>query len=112
MRNAYKLSGELVREKLAAENENNKQIIEDISEADLVVITGTYDHIHTVLSSLKLPFAQLSQAQMLNAELNPHQTVFVNCASSFPPKGALKLADFVNRGGQLITTDWALKKCS
>ena len=109
MRNAYKLSGELVQEKLAAENKNNKRIIKDISAADLVVITGTYDHIHTVLASLKLPFVQLSQEQLLNAELKPHQTVFVNCARSFPPEGARKLADFVNQGGQLITTDWALK---
>ena len=42
-------------------------------------------------------------------ELKPEQTIYVNCPSSFPKEAALKLRKFVEEGGQLITTDWALK---
>lgn len=108
MGKAYEISNEIVKDRLHSEDEDNKRIIEDISSTDLVVIDGTYDHIHLVLSYLKLPFVRLRQDQVATADLNPHQTVFVNCAGSFPPEGARKLATFVAQGGQLITTDWAL----
>ncbi|MDR0659289.1 MAG: hypothetical protein LBG19_00475 [Prevotellaceae bacterium] len=110
MSKAYEISNAIVKDRLHAEDDDNKRLIEDISSTDLVVIDGTYDHIHLVLFYLKLPFVRLNHQQLLTAELNPHQTVFVNCASSFPVEGARKLATFVAHGGQLITTDWALEK--
>lgn len=110
MGKAYQISGDMVKDRLHSEDGDNKRIINDISSTDLVVIDGTYDHIHLVLHYLKLPFVRLNHQQLLTAELKPHQTVFVNCASSFPPEGARKLATFVAQGGQLITTDWALEK--
>ncbi len=110
MEKAYQVSGDMVKDRLHIEDGDNKRIINDISSTDLVVIDGTYDHIHLVLSYLELPFVRLDHQQLLTAELKPHQTVFVNCASSFPVEGARKLATFVAHGGQLITTDWALEK--
>ena len=110
MDKAYKLSGDMVKDRLHTEDNDNKRLIKDISSTDLVVVDGTYDHIHLVLSYLKLPFVRLNHQQLLTADLQPHQTVFVNCASSFPVEGARKLATFVAHGGQLITTDWALEK--
>jgi hypothetical protein len=110
MGKAYQISGDMVKDRLHTEDGDNKRLIDDISSTDLVVIDGTYDHIHLVLSYLKLPFVRLNHQQLLTAELKPHQTVFVNCASSFPVEGARKLATFVAHGGQLITTDWALEK--
>jgi len=109
MGDAYELSEALVKSRLYDEDADNKKIIEDISANDLVVVDGTYDHIHLVLSFLRIPFTRISQEQVINAKLMPHQTVFVNCAGSFPEKAARKLATFVSEGGQLITTDWALK---
>lgn len=109
MKEAYKVSGYIVKERLTSENKDNERVIRDISQNDLVVVQGTYDHIHLVLSSLKLPYIEISQNQLKNVKLKPHQTVFVNCASGFPAEEARRLASFVAEGGQLITTDWALK---
>ncbi len=109
MEKAYKLSNFLIRDRLKQEGKENESVIEDIEKNDLVVIDGTYDHIHLVLENLKLPFVRLSHEQTLQAKFEPHQTIFVNCANSFPPEAARKLATFVAQGGQLITTDWALK---
>lgn len=109
MQEAYKISGYIVKERLTSEDKNNERVIKNISKSDLVVIKGTYDHIHLVLSSLNLPYSEITQIQLKDIKLEPHQTVFVNCASSFPAEDARRLATFVAEGGQLITTDWALK---
>lgn len=109
MKSAYEVSGYMVKKRLQTEDKNNIKVIEDISKNDLIVVDGTYDHMHLVLSSLKLPFVRISQQQFKDIKLEPHQTVFVNCAGSFPKEQTRKLATFVAQGGQLITTDWALK---
>lgn len=109
MKEAYELANEMVREKLSKESVENIRILDDLKKNDVVVVNGTYDHIAQVLQSLKIPFAAIDHHQLMDAKLKPHQTVFVNCASSFPPEAARKLATFVHNGGQLITTDWALK---
>lgn len=108
MDQAYKLANEMVREKLRRENKDNIRILNELKTNDVVVVDGTYDHIHLVLESLKIPFVRIDHHTLVNARLEPHQTVFVNCASSFPKEAARKLATFVAEGGLLITTDWAL----
>lgn len=109
MQSAYEVSGYMVKERLLSEDKENIKIIDDISENDLIVVNGTYDHMHLVLSSLRLPFIRISQHQLKDVKLEPHQTVFVNCATNFPEDQARKLTTFVAQGGQLITSDWALK---
>lgn len=109
MLEAYKVSGKIVMSRIMEEDAANRQILENITESDLVVIDGDFDHIHLVLSSLELSFIRVTHDDLSSVELKPSQTVFVNCASSFPPVQARRLAAFVAKGGQLITTDWALK---
>lgn len=109
MKEAYKLANNMVRNRLNNEDEKNITILDNLEKNDVIVVSGTYDHIHMVLNNLEIPYANINQDQLLTAKLSPHQTIFVNCASSFPIKGAQKLASFVATGGQLITTDWALK---
>lgn len=109
MKEAYELANDMVRERLRKEGSENIQILDDLKKNDVIVVNGTYDHIAMVLESLKIPFVAIEHQQLLSAKLEPHQTIFVNCASSFSPEAARKLATFVSEGGQLITTDWALK---
>lgn len=109
MEKAYKVSGKIVTERLIAEDPFNKEIIAGVSNDDLVVIDGDFDHMHLVLSSLELPFVRLDHDELPGYTFKPYQTVFVNCAASFPQNQVKKLSSFVAAGGQLITTDWALK---
>ena len=106
MKKAYKLAKSLLKDRL---EDDDKELLENIEKSDVVVVSGTYDHIHLVLTHLNLPFVEVNHQQLLEIELKGDQTVFVNCASDFPAEGARKLATFVAQGGQLITTDWALK---
>ncbi|RMG28546.1 MAG: hypothetical protein D6732_18540 [Methanobacteriota archaeon] len=109
MNKAYKISSNLVRNRLILEDEMNAKRLERISESDIIVVRGTYDHIHLVLKSLNIPFIEIDEQELRHFKLNPRQTVFVNCASSNDPQTGRILSTFVNEGGQLITTDWALK---
>ena len=107
MTDAYELGSEMAREQLTAED---KKLIDEMDDDTVIVVPGTYDHIHQVLQSLKIPFKTVQQHELLTYPLRPEdQTVYVNCASSFPEEVAHRLRKFVNDGGQLITTDWALK---
>jgi hypothetical protein len=107
MADAYELGSAMAREQLSAED---KKLLDDIGNDTVIVVPGTYDHIHQVLTSLKIPFKTVQQHELLTYPLRPEdQTVYVNCASSFPVEVAHRLRQFVNDGGQLITTDWALK---
>lgn len=109
MKAAYEVSKALVRERMERENPEDIAILDSVKEGDIVCVRGTYDHIHLVLQAIGIPFAHVSHSELLRMELKPEQTVYVNCPSDFPPKGAKKLAKFVEEGGLLITTDWALK---
>lgn len=98
-----------MRERLARENPEDLAILDGIKDTDIICVRGTYDHIHLVLEAIHIPFAHVNPEAILRMDLKPDQTVYVNCPSSFPPEVAHKLAKFVEGGGLLITTDWALK---
>ena len=103
------VSKQLVRERMERENPEDVAILDNVKDTDIVCVRGTFDHIHLVLEAIGVPFSHVDPSSLLRMELKPEQTVYVNCPSSFPKEAALKLRKFVEEGGQLITTDWALK---
>ena len=109
MKAAYNLGNLLVRERLKAEDPENEKLLADVTDSDIIVVSGTYDHIHLVLEAVGIPFKSISRPQVAKLDLRPEQTVYVNCPDNFPVEGAKRLERFVAEGGQLITTDWALK---
>ncbi|CAF1317583.1 unnamed protein product [Didymodactylos carnosus] len=105
MRDAYKVGAALAKENLS---EQEQKLINEMADDTVIVVPGTYDHIHQVLENLNIKFKTVTQHDLLTYPLREEQTVYVNCASSFPPDVAHHLRKFVENGGQLITTDWAL----
>ena len=108
MKTAYKLSSAMFKDRLASESAADTEVMQAITDGDVVVVDGCYDHIHLVLEG-SVPFDRVSPRQVAAAQLRPGQVVYVNCGSDFPREGALTLERFVRAGGMLITTDWALK---
>lgn len=98
-----------MRERMQRENPEDITLLDSVKDSDIVCVKGTYDHIHLVLEAIGIPFSHVSPHTLLNIDLKPEQTVYVNCPSSFPKEVAIKLRAFVEEGGQLITTDWALQ---
>lgn len=91
------------------ENPDDVALLDSVKDSDIVCVKGTFDHIHLVLEAIGIPFSHVSPNTLLKMDLKPEQTVYVNCPSTFPAEVAQKLRGFVEAGGQLITTDWALK---
>ncbi len=109
MENAYRIAGELLKDKLQEADPEALGDLESVKAADVLVVQGSYDHIEQVLSLSRTPFTLILPRQLDAAELRPDQIVFINCPGHVGPKGLRKLATFVAAGGFLFTTDWALK---
>jgi len=73
-----------------------------------IVVAGKHDHIDRFLCAMGIPFTEISSAEVAVFDFKPSQTVYVNCQLTFPALAAERLRRFVEDGGQLITTDWAL----
>lgn len=109
MKRSYNLSSALIKDRIKQESSEDYELLKGTIDEDVLVVTGTYDHIHEVLKLSNIPFKQISPQTLTKLDLRPDQTIFVNCSNSFPPKAARILTGFVYEGGQLITTDWAIK---
>ena len=108
MNNAYQLSQKLMSVALPADE---KKLLERLSADDILVSTGQYDSVQDVLDAVKTPHKIVTKA----TEIDPKQVVLVNCPGHnihhFHYKGKTggeALAGFVEDGGFLVTTDWAL----
>src|SRR5690606_12301605 len=59
---------------------------------------------------LDLPHTAIPPQKVDTVPLRPGQIVFINCpGSDITPTGLRRLGAFVEGGGTLVTTDWALK---
>jgi len=107
MRQSYEIAGNLLRDSYRNAPEK-RNLLNAISPQDLVVVDGCYDHMHLMLEAVRVPHTQVLPRQVDEAMLQSARAVFVNCGNSFPEPSAHRLARFVERGGLLLTTDWAL----
>jgi len=109
MNNAYRIAQELLKDRLRKKDPEAYKELQDIKEADVIVIEGEYDHIEQVLSMSETSYTLINPKELDYAELRPDQIVFVNCPGKIKGRGLRKLATFVSQGGFLFTTDWALR---
>ena len=106
---AYNAANFIVRDRIMTENPEDIAVLDSMNKSDIIVVRGTFDHIHLVLEAVGVPFMTVDPVDLMKMELHPEQTIYINCPSTFPQDSAKKLEKFVKAGGQLITTDWALK---
>lgn len=109
MNRAYKIAQELVRDRLEEQAPEFLEDLDGFQAADVIVIRGRYDHIETVLHQAGTPFTLVNPGQIDRADLRPDQIVFINCPGELSDLGVRNLSSFVEAGGFLFTTDWALK---
>lgn len=109
MKKAYKAGAFFSKMKMEKKNPEMAKALEDVKEADVIVVNGQYDQAHLVLEMADIPFSRIETHQMDAIELRPDQTLFINCPGNISPISIRKVTTFVNEGGLLITTDWALK---
>lgn len=109
MSKAYKVAQEMLKDRLKDVDESMAKEFDEINESDIVIVRGGYDFIEQVFSGIGLKHKTIGAGNLGSIELNPEQIVFINCPGNVGPRGLRKLVKFVENGGFLFTTDWALK---
>jgi hypothetical protein len=80
--------------------------LQAISPGEIVVVKGTYDHIETILDTMKVPYDYIQPGEM--ATHNGGRVMFINCRTYGEGKSPQAAKDFVEAGGRMVTTDWAV----
>ncbi len=106
---------EIAKERQAAETNKRyglepEERIEILQKARILVLTGAWDKVQIVLKHLDIKHTLLRAQQLKNALLTPNQILLVNCEGNVDAETAVRIDWFVNVGGYLMTTDWALTK--
>lgn len=84
--------------------------IEVLQKARILVVLGAWDKVQIVLGHLKIPHQAMRAQQLKDSGLNPNQILLVNCEGNMDKDTQDRVRWFVNVGGSLMTTDWALTK--
>ena len=84
--------------------------IEVLQKARIVVVEGAWDKVQVVLGHLKIPHLLMRAQTLKESGINPNQILLVNCEGNMDKDTQERVRWFVNVGGYLMTTDWALTK--
>ena len=108
-RRAYAAASKLTRDRMAAEAPLAAEALAAIEASDIVVVPGGYDHVEQVLEALGLPHVMVHPGQLASAGLHPGQLLVINCPGQVSEIDLAAVRRFVDAGGTLFTTDWALR---
>jgi hypothetical protein len=106
MEKAYNAAAKLARAMIARESPEDAARLDS---AQVVIVEGCYDHGEAIFDLCKIRYSKIPTASVAGAALQPDQILYVNCPGEIPERGLEKVRSFVNEGGLLVTTDWALK---
>jgi hypothetical protein len=106
MMKAYRAAQRIVDAELSADD---RELLRATSDHDLIVVRGSYDRVEDVLRLAGIPHRVVDAEEIPRLALTPRQMVIVNCPGKIEPEGLTTLRRFVEAGGSLVTTDWALK---
>jgi len=109
MDRAYRIADELIKDKLRDAAPELAAELDGIEEADILVVRGVHDHIQRVFDLAGTRYALVDPGQLETADLRPDQVMFINCGAKFQKRGLNVIRSFVESGGFLFTTDWALR---
>lgn len=83
---------------------------EDVSNASVVVVRGSADHMEQVLAKAKVKFVAVNPEDLPELPLNAKQVLMVNCTGDMSPQARERVRRFVAAGGFLYTTDHAVRQ--
>ena len=106
---AYRAAADITREQLRRDAPERARALDEVAQSDVVVVSGTYDHVESVLQALDVPHTVIGTGDVDRIKLHPEQLLIVNCPGQVSPRAVGRIRRFVEAGGSLFTTDWALK---
>ena len=109
MSTAYRVAQEMIKDKLKDVNEDMAAEFEELGQSDVIVSIGVHDYIEQVFNGIGLKHNLINTQQFEKIDLDPDKIIFINCPGNVTSKGLRNLVTFVEKGGFLFTTDWALR---
>ncbi len=106
---AYAAAAHITREQLRRDAPERARTLGEVEASDVVVVAGIYDHVESVLGALEVPHELVQPHELDRLALRPEQLLIVNCPGQVSPTAISHIRAFVEAGGSLFTTDWALK---
>jgi hypothetical protein len=106
MKTAYAAAQHILHNELGSQD---RELLRGLASHDVVVVRGQYDRVEDVLRLASIPHRVLEPEAVGQARFDPRQLVIVDCPGHVGEAGAENLRRFVEAGGSLFTTDWALK---
>ena len=105
MSTAYRAAERLVDAQLS---EEEKTQLRDADETGIVVIRGQYDRVEDVLGAMRIPHKVVDPTGFRSAHLSPDALLVINCPGQLDRSAIQRVREFVEQGGSLFSTDWAL----
>ncbi|MFX0140200.1 MAG: hypothetical protein ACFFDN_41555 [Candidatus Hodarchaeota archaeon] len=109
MEQAYKASSKILEKRMERERPLDLDILRKVKESSIIIVAGDYDKIELVLDLIKVPYILIQPHEASQIELHPNQILIINCPGNVYDDALPKIKEFVNKGGFLFTTDWALQ---
>jgi len=106
---AYLGGASIAWDRMASEAPLDAEALAAVVASDIVVVSGSYDHVERVLQALEVPYQTVQPGSFARVNLRPEQLLVVNCPGELTAAEIIKVRDFVAAGGSLFTTDWALR---
>lgn len=88
--------------------ESNEARAERLRQAEVVVVSGSADHMDQVLRKAQVKFVVVSPEELAQIPIHGQQVLMVNCTGEMPPASRERVRRFVTAGGFLYTTDHAV----
>jgi hypothetical protein len=107
---AYRAGARMAKERISREAPPDAAALDALEASDIVVVTGVYDRVQQVLGALEMPFTAVSPDHLPEIRLRPEQLLVLNCPGDVGPRGVGLVRSFVESGGSLFSTDWALER--
>ena len=109
MSKAYRVAQEMIKDKLKDVDEDMAAEFEELGQSEVIVSIGVHDYIEQVFNGIGLKHNLINPQQFEKIDLDPDKIIFINCPGNVTSKGLRNLVTFVEKGGFLFTTDWALR---
>ncbi|HEY9787293.1 MAG TPA: hypothetical protein V6D17_18020 [Candidatus Obscuribacterales bacterium] len=90
---------------------NASSVLQSLGKEAIVEVRGRWDDSGHALHSFGFPYSRMSTAKLPSADLSKTRILIVDCAGEIPREAVPVVSDFVEKGGYLLTTDWALEGC-
>lgn len=90
---------------------NHSGAVARLGKNSIVEVKGQWDDCSHALRNFALPHTRIPSSRLPDTDLSGTRILVINCGCNMDAKVLNRVREFVQGGGYLLTTDWALDSC-